>query len=54
MVVKMDNYRVESGSVYEYRTGQKAYIFIGSLNGGSFREFIRDIEDMEYFKNETN
>ena len=40
----MSKYRVESGSVYEYDAEQKAYVFIGKLNGKTRKQFIREYE----------
>lgn len=40
----MDQYRVESGSVYEYDKEQNAYVFIGKLNGKTRKQFIDEYE----------
>ena len=44
----MEKYRFDhqTGSVYQY-DGEKAYVFIGKLNGRTEAEFIRDIEERE-------
>lgn len=39
-----DLYRAESGSAYEYCEDQKAYVFIGKLNGQTLSEFIEEYE----------
>ena len=44
----MDKYRFESGSAYEYSESQKAYLFIGKLNGRSKKAFITDYEYEQY------
>jgi hypothetical protein len=41
----MTKYRVETGSVYEYDSEARAYIFVGKLNGGTLAQFIRDYEN---------
>lgn len=40
----MEKYRFESGSAYEYSNQQKAYVFIGKLNGRTKKQFIADYE----------
>jgi len=44
----MNDYRVESGAVYEYRKDRNAYIFLGKLNGRTLRQFIEDINESYY------
>lgn len=40
----MGKYRFESGSAYEYDENERAYIFIGKLNGLTKTEFIEEYE----------
>jgi len=41
----MEKYRFDQyDSVYEYDKRQKAYVFIGKLNGRTKKEFIKDYE----------
>ena len=37
----------QTGSVYEYNETEKAYFFVGSLNGRTEADFIRDFEKRE-------
>jgi hypothetical protein len=37
-----EKYRVETGAVYEYCEEQRAYVFIGNLNGDTLIEFLED------------
>ena len=50
----MAKYRVDSDLVYEYDEDQKAYIFIGKLNGEDFDSWIQDYEDNYDEYNETD
>ena len=45
LIGKIEKYRFESGSVYEYSESHKAYIFIGKLNGRSKAKFIKEYEN---------
>lgn len=40
----MNKYRTQSGSVYQYSKGRKAYVFIGKLNEQKVEDFIKDYE----------
>lgn len=40
-----EKFRFESGSVYEFCDKQKAYVFIGKLNGRTKKQFIADYEN---------
>ena len=40
--MKTEKYRFESGSAYEYSADNRAYIFIGKLNGRTKKQFIND------------
>lgn len=44
----MDKYRFENGSVYEYDKEQRAYVFIGKLNGRTRKQFIDDYENIQF------
>jgi hypothetical protein len=48
--MKTEKYRFETGAVFEYSAGHKAYIFIGKLNGKTKKQFIKEYES----HNETN
>jgi hypothetical protein len=43
----MEKYRFDHayGSVYKYSNDQKAYVFIGKLNGRTEKQFIEDYEN---------
>jgi len=47
--MEAETYRVDhqTGEVYRYNETEKAYLFIGSLNGRTETQFISDIEERE-------
>lgn len=50
--MKAAKYRVENGSVYEYSEGRRAYIFCGKLNGRTLKQFVKEIEQSDYYMNQ--
>lgn len=43
MTTSTKQYRICTGSVYEYSEEQDAYIFIGQLMGRTLKEFLYDL-----------
>lgn len=43
----MEQFRAESGLVYEYSILHKAYLFCGKLNGRTLQEFIADYLEID-------